>query len=155
MSTNRDSQRSLRSRRYWSPLRSRVSTAIVKSVYENLAADLQAYKHAVDQDDQPAPVQETRRAKINDAIGAAMLMFHTADHKQRVKAIKHYMRLASIKPSDTVLPGAADETDEAGATAEAAAPIGAHEEAKAPGESHEGSPFDFSSLAAMNADEAV
>lgn len=85
MSTNRDSQRSLRSRRYWSPLRSRVSTAIVKSVYENLAADLLAYKHAVDQDDQPATVQETRRAKINDALGAAMLMFHTADHKHRVK----------------------------------------------------------------------
>lgn len=153
MSTNRDSQRSLRSRRYWSPLRSRVSTAIVKSVYENLAADLLAYKHAVDQDDQPATVQETRRAKINDALGAAMLMFHTADHKHRVKAIKHYMRLASIKPSDTVL--SADETDEAGATAEAAAPIEAHEETNAPGESHEASPFDFGSLAAMNADQAV
>lgn len=146
MSTNRDSQRSLRSRRYWSPLRSRVSTAIVKSVYENLAADLLAYKHAVDQDDQPATVQETRRAKINDALGAAMLMFHAADHKHRVKAIKHYMRLASIKPSDTVLPGTADEP---GATAEAAAPIEAHAETTAPGE------FDFASLAAMNADEAV
>jgi hypothetical protein len=136
----------------WASRRRLVSTVLVRQVYDEHLNDFQAYL-AFSQSGEAAPnagkktgnadpSAKPRRVRMADYLGAALIAFREQPMKNRARAVQRYREMAAVQPDDAQAVPATVSGE-------------AHGEQPASAEAHDGSSFDFNSLAAMSTGEAT